>query len=258
MSTKRRVVEAEVEMEDREFDELDARSGLKQKFGTGIPVTPIRPSRPTQLLDTLMLQRLMEDEPKQSCQRQGVCCTRIMLPQSPRQMRESYNAWVNLTKEGQQRPLHMTVSPLGDKHALAAHLYGEIELIYPMLAGRCLGKMYLGWSGEDDIKRMHRVPKPAARDKLVIGADARADMEPRFVYGPCKHFAWKATTNSLRGECTIHAIRPGMCRNYPNYGTPMGRNMGMWQGCGYNVDADYGLSEADFKEPLEQLEDNEV
>lgn len=250
-------VEAEVE----DFDAVKEEDFEKHKRGTGIPVTPIRPSRPTQLLDPVHLQRLRENAPQQSCQQQGVCCTRIMLSQSPRQMREAYNGWINLTKEGSARRLKMTAMP-SDKHG-AEHLYNEIELIYPMLAGRCLGKMYLSWSGKGDLHRVHRVPKPAVREELIIGAKARAkhavrSTEPRFVYGPCKHFAWKATANAIHGECTIHAIRPNMCRDYPNYGSPMGRNMGMFKNCGYNVDADYGLSMEDFREPLDQLEDNEV
>lgn len=251
MSTKRRVVEDEAEMEDAE--EVDTNGFAK--LGTGIPVTPIGPSRPTQLLDTLMLHRLMERDPVQHCMRQGVCCTRIMLPVSPRDLRESYNAWIRQYKERGSVALKMTASEPGSKMR-AEHLYGEIELLYPMLAGRCLGKMWLTHTGDEGVRQMHRGPKPSP----MLGNRERAKQNEqlRYVYGPCKHFAWKTTDTKLHGVCTIHDIRPNMCRDYPHYSNPLGPNMGMWKGCGYNVDADYGLSEADFKEPLEQLEDNEV
>lgn len=142
------------------------------------------------------------------CARTGGCCRNILLEWSPRQLREAYRAWRDSLPD-------------------VTRLQG-IELIYPMLAGRCRGKK--------------RYPSGAVR----------------FVYGPCKHLA--VDPGGL-AACSIHADRPSLCRGYPTYQDPqkvqMGErpaptNPGYMRGCGYNRDPQAGSTDADFArlEPL--------
>jgi hypothetical protein len=114
--------------------------------------------------------------------------------------------------------------------ARAIH-FDDIHLVYPMLTGHCRGKWVNPHCGT-----------------------------VRYVYG-CKHISLKEDES----VCTIHEIRPQMCRAYPFYGKqPMemgavaqDANPGYMRGCGYNTDPDAGFSPGDILDGLEELSDDE-
>ena len=118
--------------------------------------------------------------------------------------------------------------------------FTDVHVIFPMLEGRCRGK----WRNPHD-KSLH------------------------YVYGPCKNLTHEMIERD--GEqvrvagCSIHAHRPGLCRNYPYYrstralemgATPENANPGYMQGCGYNAQADAGWAPQTF-DTLEPLTDAE-
>lgn len=90
----------------------------------------------------------------------------------------------------------------------------DIHLIYPMLEGRCKG--------------------------VVVDGPQRT-----YVYGPCKNFV---SVNGQLPACSIHEIKPQMCRDYPFYdraqpirmSTDEPLNPVKYRGCGYNSDPNFG------------------
>jgi Fe-S-cluster containining protein len=111
--------------------------------------------------------------------------------------------------------------------------YEGVELIFPMLEGRCRGK---------------------------FGAGTKW----KYVYGPCKHLV--AADGKDCAFCSIHDDRPSMCKGYPYYSTAqavmMGAllpdvNPGYMQGCGYNASADAGKTIREYTTDLLPLEKDE-
>jgi len=129
-----------------------------------------------------------------ACARTGQCCELIMLDHSPRLIRESYENWKYSKPNTVQ--------------------YQDIELMYPMLAGRCKGKKDFGGT-------------------------------MKYIYGPCRNFDRDEKGLPL---CAIHQNKPRMCSGYPHYQTPIAvvmntktnDNPGWFRGCGFNSDPSYG------------------
>ncbi len=148
-----------------------------------------------------------------ACLRTGRCCTRIPIPLSPRQLREGYQAWRDSTPKMIE--------------------YEDIYLIYPMLAGRCLGR------------------------------DPRTG---RYIYGPCGNLTTEMVGDLRVAGCAIHANKPRMCSGYPNYSMTkqvrMGDhvpqdNPGTMRGCGFNEDPAAGKSPAEMESGLVPLTEEE-
>ena len=144
---------------------------------------------------------------ERKCNRQGCCCERVLIPHSPRKLRKSFEAWNKGTK---------------DETRLV-----DIHLIFPMLAGRCLGRMGNG----------------------------------NYVYGPCKHL--RPAENGETATCTIHDHRPQLCSGYPRYDNPVevrmggGESPGYMRGCGYNGDPNHGFTKGEIDNMLTPVEGNE-
>lgn len=139
-----------------------------------------------------------------SCKRSGMCCQVLYIRVSPRQLRDAYRKW----KKGDGSD------------------YAEIDILFPMLEGRALGKR--------------------------ITADG-----PRYYYGPCKMLG---TMPDGKPGCTIQADKPAMCSGYPFYElTPLERpaNPAIFRGCGFNTDPDAGVTLSEVGSGLLPLEENE-
>jgi len=104
----------------------------------------------------------------------------------------------------------------------------QIREIYPMLRGRC-----------------------------------RGSFAGRYVYGPCANLYYE---DGLAG-CRLHGSprKPSLCSGYPFYldqayelDKSQIRNPGYMRGCGYNLDADVRLSEAEILVGLEPLDPSEA
>ena len=150
---------------------------------------------------------------KRECRRSGHCCTVILLDHHPRQLRDSYRNW--------RDSIPNTVR------------YEGIELIFPMLEGRCRGKM-------------------------------RNGAKWKYVYGPCKHLV--ASDATKVASCSIHADRPSVCKGYPYYNaeqsvmmglSPPDVNPGYVKGCGYNESVLVGKTIREYTTDLLPLEKDE-
>jgi Fe-S-cluster containining protein len=148
-----------------------------------------------------------------ACARTGMCCERIELIHSPKSMREAFRNW----RDG----VPQTVK------------YGQIWLLYPMLAGKCLGKF---------------VRREGTNSETV-----------KYVYGPCKNL----TLIDGVKACGIHEDRPTMCSGFPTYeekveirNVQVGKlNPSQYKGCGYNEDKTIGDDlTALVLQPLEESE----
>jgi Fe-S-cluster containining protein len=143
----------------------------------------------------------METSEINHCKRTGQCCKIIPIPISPRQLREDYKKYI----KGQD------------------YLHANIEIIYPMLKNRCLGKRVM------------------FKSKQLL-----------YLYGPCKNYE---EINGLP-TCRIQNNKPWMCSSYPNGGH------GTFKGCGFNLalnEPEYGytvggLSSNRWIIPLEENE----
>lgn len=152
------------------------------------------------------------------CNRSGCCCETLPLDFSPRQLRDSYEAWFdNSGSDGRIVKLK------------------EIFLIYPMLEGRCRGKI--------------------VQDGAV-----------KYVYGPCKNLDFELVDGKRLAKCSIHENRPSLCRGYPYYSTEYSPRMslelpvtnpGYMRGCGYNADSGAGRTREEIDADLLPLEPHE-
>lgn len=114
----------------------------------------------------------------------GSCCLRAYLTYSPATLRNSYVQWRNQTKINKYPCLN------------------DIWLIYPMWAGRCLGK-----TGRDSNNY--------------------------YIYGPCTHLV-KNPDDPGKYRCRINDIKPQVCREFPHYGLTipactLPRKCGFWK-----------------------------
>ena len=138
-----------------------------------------------------------------ACLRTGMCCQSIMLHLSPRTLREVYRNW-------------------RDEKPDSARLE-DIYLIYPMLEGKCRGKIQTKYG-------------------------------TKYIYGPCKNLGWEQVEERLVSICTIQNDKPRMCSGFPYYDTVQAVTMGLlprenkghFKGCGYNLDTSAGVSPDDY------------
>lgn len=169
------------------------------------------------------------------CIRTGMCCQRIPIPVSPRQLREAYEEFHRrLVSNNYDAAFEMT----GRHDARYPQCYRDIELIYPMLKDRCLGKITLAGANKQEVMI-----------KSAIG------LEPpdwhSYVYGPCRFFErTQIIDGRMVGGCSINEIKPWMCSSYPNGGTAT------FRGCGYNAGTENGLTFDAFAK-LEPLTEDE-
>lgn len=140
---------------------------------------------------------------KPACARTGFCCMLIPISWSPRALREGFENWRS-GKDGSRYPW-------------------DVELLYPMLSGRCKGKR---------------------RIRLSNGKVAW-----RYIYGPCRNLDWAVERGRLTPSCAIHDNKPKMCSGFPFYKRandvtmgerPDGNNPGTFKGCGFNESTEAG------------------
>lgn len=165
---------------------------------------------------------------ERGCIRTGQCCQLLGIHVSPRRLRESYAAWVRGDYDDPEKA----------KEQGLGSLPGDIHLLYPMLAGRCVGKR-----------------------------DTSADPERpawHYYYGPCRMLDFVLEGGVPVPTCAIHDNKPYMCRGYPFYadkshlsdeGNP---NPGFARGCGYNEDPEHGTTEALMRGSLQDLDPEEM
>lgn len=163
------------------------------------------------------------------CIRTGMCCQRLPIKVSPRQMREAFEEW---QRRGQGfTPLTMIDNP---HNAGYRPVYRDIWLIYPMLKGRCLGKIHM-----PNPNKAEREKPPAEltpTNNPLVGREDRA-IEWSYIYGPCRFFErTQVIDGRLVGGCSIHDMKPDMCSSYPN------GNSGTFRGCGYNAGTENGVT----------------
>ena len=166
----------------------------------------------------------MSDEPAPTsrvpaCMRTGMCCETVLMAFSPKQLRDTYRAWRDGKIEGSGL-IHLK----------------DIDIVYPMLQGRCRGKR-------------------------------TTSAGTRYVFGPCKHLAHDTVDGREIASCSIHEDRPQLCRGFPYYSAPQElrngphadvmQNPGYMKGCGYNADPGVGLVTADVNAELVPLDDSE-
>jgi Fe-S-cluster containining protein len=214
------------------------------------------------------------------CIRTGMCCQRIPLPVSPRKMRESYENWLEW-RAGETIYLKMQMSPIERNAFKSDHFHKDIELIYPMLMGRCLGKIdqiyvfhYLKPEpdpAEKTLRRKWRLDEEPEEDDggLIIGAEARASasrhIDWMYIYGPCKFFERVQLSpdgKRMLGGCSINAIKPTMCATFPNGDNThenemLNLNRGTFRGCGYNHPG-VGVTFTDITDNLVPLDADET
>ena len=140
---------------------------------------------------------------KPMCARTGQCCLSIPIDWSPKELRE---AW-----EGKKA------------NRSGARYVEDIDLLYPMLAGRCKGK-----------RKGHR---------------PNGKVYWKYIYGPCRNLDWAIEKGALKPSCAIHDNKPRMCSGFPYYShaaetrmtdAPRNDNPGTFKGCGYNTDPNDG------------------
>ena len=156
-----------------------------------------------------------------ACVRTGFCCMLIPLAWSPKDIRDSYESWKK-----------------GKKNGLVAQ---DIDMLWPMLAGRCKGKRRIkGASGKDVWQ---------------------------YVYGPCRNLDWSMVKGKLVAGCAVHEHKPRMCSGFPYYNSKRvvkmteadpGENLGTFKGCGYNADPEAGKDIETFGDGLVPLNKNEL
>lgn len=150
------------------------------------------------------------------CIRTGFCCRLLHIPHSPRALREAWVCWHTMSEEkGKPMP-------------------ADIWSIYPMLAGRCLGKV------------------EAELDDGTI--------QWRYAYGPCRNLDVTLIDGRPTPTCAIHENKPVMCRDFPFYGRDeklKDPNPGFARGCGFNADATAGRTEAESRAELLPLMEDE-
>lgn len=137
-----------------------------------------------------------------ACIRTGFCCSLIPLAWSPKALRDSYESWKESKPDGNAGQ--------------------DIDMIWPMLAGRCKGKRRIKRRGKDAWE---------------------------YVYGPCRNLDYSIIDGKLTAGCAVHKHRPRMCSRFPHYeakremkmtqGDP-GENRGTFKGCGFNADPNAG------------------
>jgi len=192
-------------------------------------------------LDTTKTKTMIGSD-KPHCIRTGMCCQRLMLPKSPRQLRESYEMMRLLRSDKDAVFLDRSADIPPFKLKMGTPIYRDIELIYPMLAGRCQGKVKLEHRSDaiviaDDGSEVR--PKDPD-DALVIDEETFEDLEDErkahdvfYVYGPCRFFdagnPSSLVISETRHGCSIHDHKPWMCSSYPN------NRAGWFRGCGYNA-----------------------
>ena len=151
-----------------------------------------------------------------ACARTGQCCQLLWIPYSPHQLRETWKAW----RSGKG----MAEDKVANTKTL---LPADIDLIYPMLAGRSLGKSASGTKGTSI-----------------------------YAYGPCRNLDMIGGLST----CTIHANKPAVCRDYPCYGRPeklADPNPGANRGCGFNRDPKAGTALDDQRMTIVPLSKDE-
>jgi len=161
----------------------------------------------------------LPSKPFPACLRTGMCCENILLENSPATLRAGFRAWQ--LKNDRRLPLDQW----GRRDEPGKIIDEEIWMIYPMLAGRCRGKIQMD------------------------------DKSWRYVYGPCKNLGAEKVGQMSRAVCTIHEDRPRMCWVYPTYSdlqhiTMNSRdpkmNPSYTRGCGFNNDKTKGYAPAEL------------
>lgn len=156
-----------------------------------------------------------------TCARTGQCCLSIPISWSPREMREAWETWKYQKKGG----IHVE----------------DIDLLWPMLAGRCKGK------------RQGRRP-----DGSTYWT---------YIYGPCRNLDWAIEKGALMPSCAIHDNKPRMCSGFPYYekrretrmtDAPRDENPGTFQGCGFNTDPTNGWTVEEHGADLTPLSKGEM
>lgn len=154
-----------------------------------------------------------------ACARTGFCCMLIPFAWSPKDLRDSYESWSK-----------------GKKGGLVAQ---DIEMLYPMLAGRCKGKRRIRRRGKDVWQ---------------------------YIYGPCRNLDWSIVDGKVAAGCAVHENKPRMCSGFPHYDSSRvvkmteadpGENLGTFKGCGFNSDPDAGQDIETFADGLVPLDDEE-
>lgn len=157
---------------------------------------------------------------ERGCIRNGGCCQLLGIGLSPRQLREGWQAW-----DAWRMERDAEWNEFAEKNGTS--LIADIWLMYPMLAGRCRGK------------------RQFERD------DGTTYFQ--YYYGPCRNLDMVLEDGKVVPTCAIHENKPYMCSGYPFYADnsnaanrkdPETRNPGFVRGCGYNLDADAGATEA--------------
>ena len=156
-----------------------------------------------------------------ACARTGFCCMLIPFAWSPKDLRDSYESW----KDGKTNP------------ALVAQ---DIDMLYPMLAGRCKGK--------------RRIKNHSGKEVW------------QYVYGPCRNLDWSIVDGKVTAGCAVHENKPRMCSGFPYYESRRvvkmtqadpGENRGTFKGCGFNADPEAGQDIETFGDGLVALDEEE-
>lgn len=187
-------------------------------------------SKSTTLLDPKLIERQLKWVEPGKCDRTGMCCIRVPIPISPRKLRESYESWKHIYMNKIEVISSLTMG-MYEHPTFQQRVYSDINLIYPMLVGRCLGKT------KNPFKK---------HEKDTVDFNK----EYFYIYGPCKNFQFD---KSGLATCTIQDHKPWMCSSYPNGGN------GTFRGCGFNFDVNYGVTIADLSmNKLEPLDPSEI
>lgn len=161
---------------------------------------------------------VIQPNPLQQCRRCGTCCESVSIPHPPAELRRRFEADEPYSNEqGSERR--------------------DIRTVYPMLKGRCRGKLVWGEPGDEDYC-------------------------VRYVYGPCAHLSYEAADGKRQAKCALHGRdeKPVMCSGFPFYGgyIPLNEaNPAYVRGCGYNLDPTTGMSGGEIEGYLWQLNDDE-
>ncbi len=141
---------------------------------------------------------------------------------SPRELRENWLGWAR----------EVEAARAGQRPVAVVDVIDGIDRIYPMTAGRCLGRQ--PWPQDDGTVRF------------------------TYAYGPCRNLDERVIDGRVMPACAIHETRPAMCSGYPIYKKAPTENPGMYRGCGYNADPNAGSTEAEFRAQLLPLSPEEL
>ena len=100
-----------------------------------------------------------------SCIRTGMCCQKLPLPASPRELREAYDLW------SKNKTDTATLGMAARKEHPS--IYTDIHLIYPMLKDRCLGKFHMPEIDPEERKRIKQYLNRKDQDHISSDEEAR-------------------------------------------------------------------------------------